>query len=54
MTGRRRSFTAFVITAVGLTVALPAAQNTADVGSLEMIAAISACDLNAVSPSTPA
>ncbi len=31
-----------------------AAQNTAEVGSFAMIAAISACDMNAVSPSAPA
>ena len=31
-----------------------AAQNTADVGSFAISAAISACDLNAVSPSAPA
>ena len=31
-----------------------AAQNTADVGSFAMSAEMSACDLNAVSPSTPA
>ena len=31
-----------------------AAQNTADVGSFEISAAISACDLNVVSPSDPA
>jgi hypothetical protein len=30
------------------------AQNTADVGSFAISAAISACDLNAVSPSAPA